>query len=361
MPSRTRCVVEMEVAAVERIALIDPALPVPVARAALDGSPIATAEVGGATHLVRLLPLLPGRTAEPADLDAEAIAHIGEVVARIGRALRGLFHPAAGRTIWWDQQHLPELARRVVARGGARSPRAHRSGPRPVRRATLSRRSLRSAPSSSTTTSRSTTCFSTTRNRVSGIIDFGDMAHTALVLDVPATLQSLVRGRTDLFEVAEAFLAGYTSVLPLEDAEAAPVGRPAGRADGADDPHLGLAHASAPGQRLHPRLGRARVGAARADGDDRLRRGRATHGGHRPRSDRATGADPTICWPAATASSAARSSRCRIGRRSTSSAATAPGWRRRTGVDTSTRTTTSRSSVTPIRGSWTRSLARRRR
>ncbi len=107
-------VVEMEVAAVERIALIDPALPVPVARAALDGSPIATAEVGGAAHLVRLLPLLPGRTAEPADLDAEAIAHLGEVVARIGRALRGLFHPAAGRTIWWDQQHLPELARRVV-------------------------------------------------------------------------------------------------------------------------------------------------------------------------------------------------------------------------------------------------------
>ena len=35
------------------------------------------------------------------------------------------------------------------------------------------------------------------------------MAHTALVLDVPATLQSLVRGRTDLFDVAEAFLAGY--------------------------------------------------------------------------------------------------------------------------------------------------------
>jgi hypothetical protein len=30
------------------------------------------------------------------------------------------------------------------------------------------------------------------------------------VLDVPATLQSLVRGRTDLFEVPKAFLAGYS-------------------------------------------------------------------------------------------------------------------------------------------------------
>ena len=56
--------------------------------------------------------------------------------------------------------------------------------------------------------------------RVTGIIDFGDMAHTALILDVPATLQSLVREREDVFDVAEAFLAGYASVTPLERAEA---------------------------------------------------------------------------------------------------------------------------------------------
>ena len=216
-------VVEMEVAAVERIALIDPALPVPVARAALDGSPIATAEVGGATHLVRLLPLLPGRTAEPADLDAEAIAHLGEVVARIGRALRGLFHPAAGRTIWWDQQHLPELARRVVLEE------------EPTRRELIDRVLARFAanvvpafPALRAQLIHNDVTLDNLlldeRNRVSGIIDFGDMAHTALVLDVPATLQSLVRGRTDLFEVAEAFLAGYASVLPLEDAEAALLG-----------------------------------------------------------------------------------------------------------------------------------------
>ncbi|HEX7171203.1 MAG TPA: aminotransferase class III-fold pyridoxal phosphate-dependent enzyme, partial [Candidatus Limnocylindria bacterium] len=57
-------------------------------------------------------------------------------------------------------------------------------------------------------------------HRVTGIIDFGDMAHTALILDVPATLQSLLRDRTDLYEVTDAFLAGYASVLPLEPMEA---------------------------------------------------------------------------------------------------------------------------------------------
>src|SRR6187402_879796 len=92
-----RAVVEMEVAAVERIKSVDPALPVPVARPAVDGSTVVTAAVDGATHLVRLLPLLPGRSVAPAELDPAAIARVGEVVARIGLALRGFFHPAAGR------------------------------------------------------------------------------------------------------------------------------------------------------------------------------------------------------------------------------------------------------------------------
>src|SRR3712207_1996149 len=60
-----RGVVEMEVAAVERIATVDPGLAVPLARAGLDGSAVATVRRNATSHLVRLLPLLPGRTMEP--------------------------------------------------------------------------------------------------------------------------------------------------------------------------------------------------------------------------------------------------------------------------------------------------------
>ena len=218
-----RGVVEMEVAAVERIAVVDPALPVPVARPAPDGSPIASVDLGGSTHLVRLLPLLPGRSAEPTDLDAVAIAHVGEVVARIGRALRGFFHPAAGRTIWWDQQHLPELARRVSL--------DEDMGRRDLLDTVLARFHANVVPALPALRSQLIHNDVTLDNllldddhRITGIIDFGDMAHTALVLDVPATLQSLVRGRTDVFEVTEALLAGYTSVMALEEAEAALLG-----------------------------------------------------------------------------------------------------------------------------------------
>jgi 4-aminobutyrate aminotransferase-like enzyme/Ser/Thr protein kinase RdoA (MazF antagonist) len=216
-------VVEMEVAAVERIAIVDPGLPVPVARRALDGATVAAVEIGDVGHLVRLLPLLPGHNAEPDALDEAAIARIGETVARIGRALRGFFHPAAGRTIWWDQRHLLELARRVSVEEG------------PDRRdllgEVLARFDANVTPAFPALRAQLTHNDVTLDNlllddaaRVTGIIDFGDMAHTALVLDIPATLQSLVRGRVDLFDVTEAFLAGYASVLPLEDVEATLLG-----------------------------------------------------------------------------------------------------------------------------------------
>ncbi len=216
-------VVEMEVAAVERIAAVDPSLPVPVARASLDNGPIVTAVVDGTAHLVRLLPLLPGRNPEPEDLDAATFERVGETVARIGRALRGFFHPAAGRTIWWDQQHLPELARRV--------PVGEDPGRRELLGEVLARFDAHVVPAFASLRAQVIHNDVTLDNllldeagRVTGIIDFGDMAHTALVLDIPATLQSLVRGRTDLFEVSEAFLAGYASVLPLEEAEASLLG-----------------------------------------------------------------------------------------------------------------------------------------
>ena len=214
-----RGVVEMEVAAVDRIASVDPALPVPVARPALDGSSVVTAAVNGATHLVRLLPLLPGRSVGPTELDPAAITHIGEVVGRIGLALRGLFHSAAGRTIWWDQQHLPELARRVPL---TESPERRELLGRVLER--FHRRVVPALPRMRSQLIHNDVTLDNLLldddQRVSGIIDFGDMAHTALILDVPATLQSLVRDRTDLYEVTDAFLAGYASVLPLEAAEA---------------------------------------------------------------------------------------------------------------------------------------------
>jgi 4-aminobutyrate aminotransferase-like enzyme/Ser/Thr protein kinase RdoA (MazF antagonist) len=218
-PAEDRGVVEMEVAAAERIAEVDPSLPVPRARPALDGGPIARVDLDGRSHLVRLLPLLPGRNARPEELEPASVQQIGQVVARIGHALRAFFHPAAGRVILWDQQRLPLLFEHaMLVEPGPRRELLERVIDRFSERVLPMLPRLRSQVIHNDVTLDN--LLIDQEGNVTGIIDFGDMAHTALVLDVPATLQSLVREREDIFVVAAPFLRGYTSILPLEEIEA---------------------------------------------------------------------------------------------------------------------------------------------
>lgn len=213
-------VIEMEVAAVEHVARIDSSLPVAVALPTLDGGPIGKVRgADGVAHLVRLLPALPGRNVDATELDGGSIEGIGVTVARMGRALRGFFHPAAGRTIWWDLKHIPAMREHHAL---VEEPERHALLGR-----ALERYDERVLPVYATLRAQVIHDDATLDNllldesgRVTGIIDFGDMAHTALVADVSASLQSLLRGRDDIFAVAGAFLRGYTSVTPLEQIEA---------------------------------------------------------------------------------------------------------------------------------------------
>ena len=214
-----RGVVEMEVAAVARIAAVEPDLPVPSARATLDGEPIASIETDEDVHLVRLLPLLPGRNPRPGQLSGRNVRDIGELVARLARSLRGFFHPAAGRVIWWDQQHLPGLFQHAeLITDPSRRELLDRVIARFEERVVPAFPTLRSQVIHNDVTLDN--LLVDDGGAVTGIIDFGDMAHTALVLDIPATLQSLVREGVGIFETSASFLEGYTSVTPLEPVEA---------------------------------------------------------------------------------------------------------------------------------------------
>ncbi|HEY8180408.1 MAG TPA: aminotransferase class III-fold pyridoxal phosphate-dependent enzyme [Candidatus Limnocylindria bacterium] len=212
-------VVQMEVEAVEHVARIDPELPVPRPRPTLEGDLVGNLVDESATHLVRLLPFLPGRTAAPGKLDGTAIRGIGQIAARTGVALRGFFHASAGRAIEWDQKHLPDLVRHAdLVEDADRRRQLDRVVERFMERALPALPALRAQVIHNDITLDN--LLLDDAGAVSGIIDFGDMTHTALVLDVPATLQSLVRDREDLFAVAGDFLPGYTEVLPLERREA---------------------------------------------------------------------------------------------------------------------------------------------
>ena len=220
-------VVEMEVGIVRHVAAVDATLPVALPRETLDGDPWGSVPgVDGARHLVRLLPLLPGSNGRAKDLSGEAIRDFGAVSARLGRATRGFFHPMAGRPILWDVKHLPDLRVHVPLIADERR--------RALVEAIVDRFEAVVLPSLAGFRAQvihNDLTFDNTLldgdGRVCGIIDFGDMAHSALILDLVAVLVALLGGRddpADMFATAEVALAGYASVTPLEDEEAVHLG-----------------------------------------------------------------------------------------------------------------------------------------
>ena len=327
----------------------------------------------GARHFVRLLPPPAGRNGTATDLSREAIRDFGAVSARLGRATRGYFHPLAGRPILWDVKHLPTCGRTfpwwptiAAVRSWSRSSTASR--------APLLRRfaGFRAQVIHNDLTFDNTLLDAA--DRVSGIVDFGDMAHTALVLDLVAALvASSAAGRP-----GRPLRGGggrdrrVCRRDPARGRGGGPPGRPGRRAPGPDDAHLGVAGRDLPGERGVPlELGRRGLADARAVPGGRAARGAPAVRCRRPADAGLARRGPAgrgcarrrgaARGPPPRARRSPRSPRSPTSGRSTSSAARAPGCTTPTGGPTSTATTTCRWSATPIRGSWRRSPARRPR
>jgi 4-aminobutyrate aminotransferase-like enzyme/aminoglycoside phosphotransferase (APT) family kinase protein len=178
------------------------------------------------THYVRMYDRLPGRTeVRGASLSDEAIRDWGTMAARVGRALRGFWHPSAARVMLWDVQHALRLRPLLDAVPDAET--------RELVTAALDRYEAEVTPvwpSLRAQVIHTDLCASNVlvddEGRVTGIIDFGDASWSALVADLAAVLETVVAGREgeDLFRAARLALDGYEKVTPLEPGERAIVG-----------------------------------------------------------------------------------------------------------------------------------------
>lgn len=196
-----------------------PDLPVMKIVPTVDGADWTTTDADGVAHFVRMFTLVPGRIASPEELDHDALHAYGEDVAKMGQALRGFFHPDARYEILWDLRHTPRLRSHLDAiTDDERRNIAERILDRFAERVDPVFDTLRAQVIHNDLTF-SNVLFGDD-DRVSGIVDFGDLTHTALVCDLAVTLASAMFRRADPIEAAQAVIAGYVSVTPLEDEEA---------------------------------------------------------------------------------------------------------------------------------------------
>ncbi len=212
-------VVECETEAVLHVHRVDPGLRVALPRRLTDGGWWTTvADDEGVSHLVRCFEFLDGRHIDPADLTSDAMRGWGETLARLGRAMRGFFHPAADRPLLWDARHASDLRPFLSeVEDPMRRNLAAAVLDRFEREVKPRLPSLRSQPIHNDLTVDN--ALVDEAGRITGIIDFGDMTFAPLVIDIASAAASTIAGRPDPWDALVGFVEGYERVTRLDDDE----------------------------------------------------------------------------------------------------------------------------------------------
>jgi 4-aminobutyrate aminotransferase-like enzyme/Ser/Thr protein kinase RdoA (MazF antagonist) len=212
----------MECAAMQHIEAAAPDLPIPRLLPTTAGAPIATLEAAdGRTHQVRVITVLPGADADLAALPSWFAADFGTVCAQFARALQGFGHPAAFRKLDWDPRRVVDLSSYAES--------VPDNGRRTRLRDLLDRfagldDATRGFPASVLHADLTLSNVLIGDGHITGVIDFGDMHHTARVCDLAISLTSLLRESDDLWADSRQFLDAYQRVLPLDPAEVELIG-----------------------------------------------------------------------------------------------------------------------------------------
>lgn len=211
-------VVDLENGALSHARQHAPQLPLPRLVPAADGRLVSriTAD-DGRSHLVRLLTIVPGRPADETRLGPGFAFELGRASAALARALRGFAHPAAVRYLEWDPRAVTRLrpALATLPDPGQRDQLlalADRLADLPGRTASLPAQVAHADVTLSNVLTED-------GRTVSGIIDFGDIHHTARVCDLAISLTAVLRVTPEPWPAASEFLRGYQGVTPLEEDE----------------------------------------------------------------------------------------------------------------------------------------------
>jgi Ser/Thr protein kinase RdoA (MazF antagonist) len=198
-------------------------LPVPrIVRSRHGGAQIKFSDCGGEPRVASLCTFLPGKLLMSAVRLPVQRRSCGELLARLGGALRSFEHPAGRREIAWDMAGVPRLAsviRRIPGLPNARfltgfvAQFSSQVAPRLAR--------LRHQFVHNDFNARNILVDPQDEARVVGIIDFGDAIHTALAADVAVGVTGQLASPETANEAMREFICAYQEVEPLREEELA--------------------------------------------------------------------------------------------------------------------------------------------
>jgi hydroxylysine kinase len=212
---------DFQIAALLHVAHVDPSVPVPRVQLALNGQghlrlPFENGRLRG----VRLLSYLQGVPLNLVERRAGHRALLGANLAKLGLALKDFSHAAAGHKLQWDIKHasdirpligyIPEEHQRNLAERFLTSFEVHAKPQFPNLRAQVVHNDLN--PYNVLVNAENHT-------ELVGILDFGDMVHTPLAVDVAVGASYFMSTTDDPWDAVAEFVAAYHAVAPLKRAE----------------------------------------------------------------------------------------------------------------------------------------------
>lgn len=217
--------VEMQCRALDLLARHAADLPVPrLIRTRAAAETATLVDDAGHERLAWLLTYLPGRTmGETRPHTPTLLTQVGAVLGQVDAALLDFQHPAVERDLKWDLRRagwiadalaaIPDASRRgLVARIADRF--VHALSPRleAARRGTIH---------GDANDYNLLVSYEGGGQRLTGLLDFGDMCRTAIVAEPAIAAAYAMMGEAEPFAAAEALVAGYHRAFPLQDDELA--------------------------------------------------------------------------------------------------------------------------------------------
>ena len=214
-------VVDFQVEALRHIAGQAPSLPVPRVVLSHDGrAHEVVRREQGTEHRLCLLTYLPGTMAKEVPPNQALRRTAAQHAAWMGQALRGFFHPAAGRALPWDiRQAAFARSKTQHIRDESHRRRAEQVFDRfdTVVKPRLS--GLRAQVIHNDMQVRNLLVDPKDTDKIVGIIDFGDMVHAPLVQDIATTAAGFALKTPDPLAAVGEILAAYHAVEPLSNEE----------------------------------------------------------------------------------------------------------------------------------------------
>lgn len=210
-------ITDLQIAALLHLEQSHPDIPVPRVIRTLDGATcIRIASQDGRRHTARVLSWLPGTLLRFEDLRADTAAQMGVALASLANALRDFEHPASDYPLLWDikqagklialLEHVADTALRDVLR---------RHLELFVKEVEPRLQDLRWQVIHNDLNPGNVLFDPDNTREVAGIIDFGDMIRSPLVVDVAVASAYLCKSGNAPFANVFEFVRGYHAVTPL--------------------------------------------------------------------------------------------------------------------------------------------------